>query len=313
MAKPRSAVFVGEIGEEFLCVICHDVLEVPVSCTQGHTFCEGCLDRWMASSKSCPTCKVELNKSFLTRNRPLETLIEKLPVHCENIQEADNPTDTSSASNTKPKGGRKRKLVDVSLDASAAEAKEEGCRWTGKYGDLRKHLSDDCPFAIVRCSNKGCEMAGIQRRSLAAHIAVCDYRLVKCEFCHQLQRFCSLDAHKEACNMAPVVCICGTSICRGKLAFHKATSCPQGIVTCPFARFGCSVKDLKRCNYEKHQAEAALRHSELLTSRLAALEAAVAKQEGDHKVMVAALEATVARHVDDRKAEVESLQASAAK
>jgi hypothetical protein len=79
--------------------------------------------------------------------------------------------------------------------------------------------------------------------------------------------------------MVPVACICGASISRGQLAEHTATACPDASVTCPFAKFGCDVKDLKRRDCDKHQAEAAQKHSELVASKLSLVEARSAKQD----------------------------------
>jgi hypothetical protein len=45
----------GKVNEEFVCVICQDVLEEPVMVSIcEHIFCDGCIRGWILEKKECP-------------------------------------------------------------------------------------------------------------------------------------------------------------------------------------------------------------------------------------------------------------------
>jgi hypothetical protein len=99
---------------------------------------------------------------------------------------------------------------------------------------------------------------------------------------------------------------------RNQLRLHRATTCPDGHVVCPFAAFGCAAKDLKRCTYDKHQSEAAQRHSELVAIKMVALEATISKLSSVYMAKIATLEATVAKQDTDYGAKIATLEATVA-
>jgi hypothetical protein len=55
---------------------------------------------------------------------------------------------------------------------------------------------------------------------------------------------------------------------RSSKELHETTTCPLGIVKCPFEEFGCDIKQLRRADYDSHQAEGAARHAVLAASQL---------------------------------------------
>jgi hypothetical protein len=72
---PHSTTRVVVIDEEFQCFICHeDVMLSPVSCSDGHTFCKLCIEKWLCLNKTCPVDRGVLSASGLMRNRPLENV-----------------------------------------------------------------------------------------------------------------------------------------------------------------------------------------------------------------------------------------------
>ena len=107
--------FVGDVDDEFLCVICFNVMVNPHACKEGHNaFCLHCICRWLANDESCPSGREPLRESELCNQRGMQRLIEKLPMRC--------PTA-------------------VNVEAGAAGA-AGGCRWTGVLAEREKHLEE---------------------------------------------------------------------------------------------------------------------------------------------------------------------------
>ena len=107
-------LFVDLPPNELICPICLEVLEQPYQCSQGHTFCEKCINKCKQSSSSvssnnsstnsgdvpvwimpvvhdhphyrssytCPTCRITFDK--LQINLIVRNLINNLQVHCSN-------------------------------------------------------------------------------------------------------------------------------------------------------------------------------------------------------------------------------------
>ena len=95
-----------------------DVMTNPVSCQDGHTFCESCITVWLVSHKACPLDRQPLHKRDLIRNLPLRGVIDNLDVHCANGLEV-NPL-------------KKRKTSETGHNLQL-------CPWLGKLKDLEEH------------------------------------------------------------------------------------------------------------------------------------------------------------------------------
>jgi hypothetical protein len=178
-AHISSSIFIDAIDDEFLCKICHDVLSGAVSCQNGHTFCKACLMRWLGTNRTCPVCKISLNSHRLTELRFVEAVLGKLLVKCE-----ENTDAVDDIRRNLRKRKRKREIVDPkqSEDSAVLSTSHESvrssvrCCWTGKFADLRKHMSEECDYRKGPCPNAGCEANCIERRHLADHLAQCPYR-----------------------------------------------------------------------------------------------------------------------------------------
>ncbi len=60
------------------CGICLDAVRgVAVQCTNGHLFCEACLQRHLASSRACPFCRVPIAQNKAIRNLLAERLAQR--------------------------------------------------------------------------------------------------------------------------------------------------------------------------------------------------------------------------------------------
>ena len=54
--------FVEPVNENFICGICEGVLVKPMCCREGHSYCEGCIDRWLTEKPECPVDRSGLTK-----------------------------------------------------------------------------------------------------------------------------------------------------------------------------------------------------------------------------------------------------------
>ena len=70
------ADFVEPVNDNFICGICEGVLVKPMCCREGHSYCEGCITRWLAEKQECPVDRSRLTRKTLTNNRPLDSVRE---------------------------------------------------------------------------------------------------------------------------------------------------------------------------------------------------------------------------------------------
>ena len=61
----RRGRFGDEVGEND-CSICYECVNDPVKTACNHTFCRGCLNRWLHRNPSCPTCRRDIQVSEAT-------------------------------------------------------------------------------------------------------------------------------------------------------------------------------------------------------------------------------------------------------
>ena len=66
----ERVLFEDAVDEDFICSICQDVLENPVSaCVEGHTHCEQCIKKWQEKGKNCPDCRNKVRAAQVEHNR----------------------------------------------------------------------------------------------------------------------------------------------------------------------------------------------------------------------------------------------------
>lgn len=63
------------LEDQLQCSICNEVYAFATVITCGHTFCEDCIQKWMAKEMSCPECRTQI-KNYMP-NKVLESYIEK--------------------------------------------------------------------------------------------------------------------------------------------------------------------------------------------------------------------------------------------
>ena len=251
-------LFVSEPAVEFVCTICSEIFTKPVSCPDGHVFCESCLCEWLKTNKSCPTCRCRLSIKGTSRNRVVEGLINALKVRCEHASKGKRSPSPSGT----PRAKRQR------TDA--------GCPWTGTLAELSKHRAE-CPLEPIPCPAQ-CG-ATVKRGDLPAHQRVCPERHVQCKHCKQPVRAAKLATHNaQLCPKAVVTCPnrCGKKCAREKLATHLSAECPLELQDCPFASLGCTVRP-PRSRLAQHLQDNAVQHSELTVQQVQASRRDVAR------------------------------------
>ncbi|XP_043943629.1 zinc-binding protein A33-like isoform X2 [Protopterus annectens] len=74
-----------EFMEKFICPICLELLNVPVTLECGHNFCRSCIDRVWDSEKqpSCPECREEFKARKYAVNRLLANAIKMVQIQCQ--------------------------------------------------------------------------------------------------------------------------------------------------------------------------------------------------------------------------------------
>jgi hypothetical protein len=284
-----EAMFVDPdaVDEDFLCGICTDVLRQPVSCKKGHTFCTDCIHEWLdGNNKTCPMDRQKLKKGDLGQSRIVENLINKLQVYCTNCESsapaakvARKSKGAASASSSGGGGGGGGGGGSASRPAAAGsskrarEAESAGCDWKGPLSSQENHVANHCPFTTVCCPLVGCSIR-VVRSALDHHQSQCGFRMVACADCAVQVQGRGVAAHKRACPKAQVQCVrrCDASMCRDEQVQHEGV-CLLQPVACPFQPHGCTA-GVKRRDFDAHQVEAAADHAAMVSTKVAAMEAA---------------------------------------
>lgn len=192
MALQRKTVEAAKkslISPEITCPICLGVVQTPVITTCTHTFCGHCLDMHFAcnSQRSCPVCKMQVNRDRIIQNRALRNIVDNIDIKCPNdeclrempfaqlelhrelecqyeliscpfchihVQRQDLHGHTEECTE-KPVACEKclrpvkKRLMDSHLENRCPEVQVQ-CRSPCKWKGLRRDYE-------IHCENKGCE------------------------------------------------------------------------------------------------------------------------------------------------------------
>jgi hypothetical protein len=150
-------LFTGQVDENYLCIICHNVFDEPSSLRCGHTFCLACLNSTLEiGARRCPICRLTVpeNDGNIIPSRVLKGLIENLTVRCKNSVSRDPDNE--------PDHQRRR------LNSSEASASDDSCTWIGKLVDWSAHSKSECTLETVSCTVAGCDYR-CTRKDLGQH------------------------------------------------------------------------------------------------------------------------------------------------
>lgn len=170
-------------------------------CKCGTHFCKTCIEPIYESTKCCPICKGYFKS--IAPNVALERLISGKRVYCyykddgcewvgelRNLDAHLKDESTTIAENCQfyPVAcmlcdtpiRRKSMLDHRSFHCLKRLICCDYCEYTSDYTDVTENHIPKCDFAIVKCSNGGCD-AQMQRIRLSRHISVCPETIVRCE------------------------------------------------------------------------------------------------------------------------------------
>lgn len=165
--------YCAEINLNLICPICHSAFDSPVtSSICGHTFCRGCIDRFLEMDDEderdqgetqvqqyCPSCRSPISSSSLKpADKIISNLVDELEVFCSE--------------------------------------RESGCNWTGQRSTFRNHVVADCQHRSVECDIcKG----QTKLSQLETHRIKCLAERFACPHCHVLLVATELDSHSASC------------------------------------------------------------------------------------------------------------------
>jgi len=79
--------FINPIDDEFICAICNGVFEQPLQIFPcQHIYCSTCLNQWLESNKSEPTCPQDrevIYESFVKTPRVINNILAKFLIKCQ--------------------------------------------------------------------------------------------------------------------------------------------------------------------------------------------------------------------------------------
>ena len=80
--------FVAPPPEDIICIICKQVVDGPVCCSDDHLFCRECIEEWLKVSPTCPVDRQPMTSSDLKSvQRPLMSILMSLRIKCINYKD----------------------------------------------------------------------------------------------------------------------------------------------------------------------------------------------------------------------------------
>ena len=143
--------FATTVNQNFLCLICFNVLREPVLCPRNHhCFCRACITKHLENSRRCPTCADELTVETLAEpQRMVKDILNELNIHCIYIN--------------------------------------RGCQEILQLQHLERHEAT-CGFTPVVCTNQGCGATLNQRDFIHHQSELCEFRKLKCHSCGEMTK-----------------------------------------------------------------------------------------------------------------------------
>ena len=108
--------FASDLKDELICLICQEVLEDPMECSECQTnFCLSCITLWKTKSDLCPNrCKLNLQRS----HKFLRSVLDNLPIFCI--------------------------------------FKREGCQEISRLDSISNHETNHCKYRETKCKYENC-------------------------------------------------------------------------------------------------------------------------------------------------------------
>ena len=166
--------FATTVNQNFLCLICFNVLREPVLCPRNHhCFCRSCITKHLENFRRCPTCADELTVETLAEpQRMVKDILNELNIHCIYI--------------------------------------DRGCQEILQLQHLDNHEAT-CGFTPAVCTNQGCGVTLNQRDLIHHQSELCEFRKLKCHSCGETTRTLA-NMQEKIANMEKNMTSMGTKI-----------------------------------------------------------------------------------------------------
>eukprot|EP00299_Pterocystis_sp_00344_P014925 c7431_g1_i1.p1 GENE.c7431_g1_i1~~c7431_g1_i1.p1 ORF type:complete len:417 (+),score=86.81 c7431_g1_i1:73-1323(+) len=239
--------FAQHVDEEFICPICQDVLEQPVSLRScEHNFCRDCILDHVRKSKKCPVCRALTREQDVQPiNRSLNNLMRKHKIHCQFRARGCQIVET---------------LETIGIHEGACDFLPSWCP------------NEGCPhFATEQDKADKDKSQPINRKELDAHLLTCVARSVTCEFgCGAVFKANERDSHNELCDHVLVKCEngCDAFLTRKGMSHHILDECLSSVICCEVK--GCEFSAVRGdvATWEVHERDAAVTHTRLINKQL---------------------------------------------
>eukprot|EP01083_Nonionella_stella_P001186 3455_1 len=221
------ALFIDDDAKQFTCAICKNILKNPVSidCRQEHMFCKSCLIQFFRTLRDqytaqCPQCREyvqdpEFYGGEYKCSKYVQRIIRGLQVKCR---------------------------LDYLECQRIPRDCHVRCEWVGELRLMDRHVVNDCPLSHTVCSY--CGYGPIRRHEAQQHEGKCPRKPILCPLkCNMnVERFLVNDHVTFHCPHTTTRCDhCGEEIFRKDLNNHGCNEVP-----CPYAKYGCDTRVLKR-------------------------------------------------------------------
>jgi hypothetical protein len=129
------------VDPDLICIICNRPLFNPVCTPCDHTFCSGCISKWIdTNTSSCGTCALPLSLDDIKpASRTIRNIVDRIRIRC-----------LLCGQTGLERGGFRDhlKLACPNADVECVAANVK-CEWTGKRNQLDDHLTT-CAFYSCR-------------------------------------------------------------------------------------------------------------------------------------------------------------------
>eukprot|EP00758_Cryptobia_borreli_P017169 Tbor_TRINITY_DN6166_c3_g1::TRINITY_DN6166_c3_g1_i1::g.21499::m.21499 len=262
----------ADVHEEFYCSICQGVMCDPVQ---------------------APKCLHDFGIRCLITDKDNEYIQRILSPHCDSSEREDRNGALYSNTNEKsdvlgiaaedgekvykcPETGCSNEFLANELKPANKLASLIGklclicdnkCGWNGLLSELQHH-KDQCPLEVLKCPFN-CGETTI-RKEYIDHKSKCIKRPEQCEYCNKEFMFQDLSLHVVKCDLRPILCpqCCCVITKDSTLDIHKSTECPETVIPCPFAEFGCDVASVPRKRIHDHLSGSVHQHCTYLIDQL---------------------------------------------
>ena len=142
---------------------------------------------------------------------------------------------------------------------------EGKCQWKGSSSELKNHLKV-CDIKPITCY-LGCGKH-FEKKNKEIHMKYfCTLQKIPCKYCQKQVMDKDMTKHHEMCPKMLIPC---PNECSNKEKFIRERMkehikvCPNEVVACIYAKFGCNEKQIKRQDYDQHLSSAIEKHLHLV-------------------------------------------------